>query len=163
MSQKTNAMRQLEQGGVSYSLRNYDLKKVEFSAVAVAQALNLSPEIVFKTLIARSQNGMLIMACLPGDAALNLKALARYAKQKKLNLVPPRELKKETGYVRGEVTPLGLKRRIQVFIDSSALEHTEISISAGQQGSILLLTPEDLCQSVGGQFAALCLNTKLTR
>src|SRR5450755_1618248 len=103
---KTNAVRLLDSLKVSYELREYEVDPEELAAESVAAKIGLPPEQVFKTLVARGDRNGVVMAVIPGDQELNLKALAAAAGERKIQLVPVKELQALTGYIRGGVTAL---------------------------------------------------------
>jgi len=85
-----------------------------------------------------------MVACVPGNSELNLKTLARISGNKKVQLIPTKEINKRTGYIRGSVSPLGLKYSYPLYIDRSALQHQFILISAGLRGLQIKINPQDL-------------------
>ena len=84
---------------------------------------------------------------MPGDCELDLKALARLAAKRRMELVPVAQLKQLTGYIRGGVTALASKRSYPVYLDDSALSHPVIAVSAGIRGTQILLAPQDYVRS----------------
>jgi len=85
-----------------------------------------------------------------------LREVEGLAGAKRAALVPLKEVQPLTGYIRGGVTALAAKRRFEVLLDESALEHTEIAVSAGQRGLQLVLDPRDYAQAVAAKLGALC-------
>jgi Cys-tRNA(Pro)/Cys-tRNA(Cys) deacylase len=167
--QKTNAARLLDQMGIHYELREYEVDPNDLAAETVAAKIGLPPEQVFKTLVARVERNQdegkgregksgaygIVMAVIPGDEELNLKALAAAAGEKKIELVPVKELQALTGYIRGGVTALAAKREYPVFVDETMELFDVISISAGLWGLQILLAPPDYLRAVKGRVAAL--------
>jgi Cys-tRNA(Pro)/Cys-tRNA(Cys) deacylase len=145
----------LDQLKISYELRSYQLSEDELDAISVARKINMPPEATFKTLVARGDKTGIIMACVPGNSELDLKKLAAVTGNKKVELVAVKEIQSLTGYIRGGVSPLGSKKKYPLFLDQSALEHELISVSAGQRGLQIILSPQDL-QSAG-QATIACL------
>ena len=141
---KTIAARMLDQLKIVYELRAYEVDESELDAVTVARKVNMPPEATFKTLVARGDRSGVVMACIPGDAELDLKKMAAVTGSKRLELVAVKEIQSLTGYIRGGVSPLGSKKRYPLFLDQSALKHEKISVSAGQRGLQMILAPEDL-------------------
>lgn len=88
------------------------------------------------------------MAVIPGDAELDLKLAAKLCGAKRAQLVPLKEVQPLTGYIRGGVTALAAKKRFAVLLDASALEHSEIAVSAGMRGLQLILKPADYQRAV---------------
>jgi Cys-tRNA(Pro)/Cys-tRNA(Cys) deacylase len=153
--QKTNAARLLDQMGVHYELREYEVDPDDLAAETVAAKIGLPPEQVFKTLVARGDRHGVSMAVIPGDQDLNLKALAAAAGERKIQLVPVKELPALTGYVRGGVTALAAKRDFPVFVDETIELFDSISISAGVRGLQILIAPADYLRATNGELAAL--------
>lgn len=150
---KTNAARILDGLGVAYELRSYEVDLEDLSAVTVAAKVGLPAEQVFKTLVARGDRNGVCLAVVPGDAHLDLKALARASGDRKTELVALKEVLPLTGYVRGGVTALACKKSYPVYLDETAILFEKIAVSAGARGLQLVLHPEDYARAVG---AALC-------
>ena len=156
---KTNAARLLDQLGIHYELRAYEVDPEDLAAETVAAKIGLPAEQVFKTLVARPSGGKdrsdIVMAVIPGDQELDLKALASAAGEKKIELVPVKELQALTGYIRGGVTALAAKREYPVFVDETIELFDVISISAGVRGLQILLAPADYLLATKGTIAML--------
>lgn len=141
---KTIAARILDQLNIPYELRDYEVNEHELDAVSVARKVNMSPEAVFKTLVARGDKTGVMMALVSADAELDLKKLANVTGNKKIEMVAVKELLGLTGYIRGGCSPLGAKKKYPVFIDETVILSDQVSISAGQRGLQLILAPNDL-------------------
>src|ERR1700686_4608796 len=154
-SPKTNAARLLDQMGIHYKLREYEGDPNDPAAETVAAKIGLPPEQVFKTLVARGDRNGVAMAVIPGDQELNLKALAAAAGERRIHLVPVKELQTLTGYIRGGVTALAAKRDFPVFVDETIELFDVVSISAGIRGLQILIAPDDYLRAIKGTIAAL--------
>jgi Cys-tRNA(Pro)/Cys-tRNA(Cys) deacylase len=152
---KTNATRFLDKLDIRYELRDYPVDPNDLSATKVAARIGLPPSQVFKTLVAKGDLHGILMAVIPGDRELDLKALARLSTNRSAELVPVNQLQQLTGYIRGGVTALACKKSYPVYLDESANHHTVISISAGVRGTQILLDPEDYIKSVNAVTGAL--------
>ena len=150
---KTNAARILDAAGVRYQLREYAVDEEHLAAPEVAKAIGMPPEQVFKTLVARGDRSGVVLAVIPGNAELNLKALAAASGNKKIDLVPVKEVLGLTGYVRGGVSPVGAKKEYPVYLDETAALWDVISVSAGARGCQMLLAPDDLVRITGATAA----------
>ena len=146
---KTNAARQLDQLGISYELREYEVEAEHLDAETVAAKVGLPPEQVFKTLVARGDRTGVMMAVIPANAELDPKALARLSGDRRVELVPLKEVQPLTGYVRGGVTALGLKRPLPVWAEETIEPFDVISVSAGVRGTQILLAPADYLRAAG--------------
>ena len=155
MAHKTNAVRLLDQLLISYELREYEVDPENLAAETVAAKIGLPPEEVFKTLVARGDRNGICMAVIPGDAELDLKALAAASENRKIQLVPVKELQGLTGYIRGGVTALAAKKDYPVYVDETVELYDKISISAGIRGMQILLAPEDYLKATKATLAAL--------
>jgi Cys-tRNA(Pro)/Cys-tRNA(Cys) deacylase len=138
---KTNAARLLDQLGVPYEVREYEVDPDDLSAESVASKIGLPPEQTFKTLVARGDRSGVCLAVIPGNCELDLKALAGATGDKKVEVVPLKEVQPLTGYVRGGVTALAAKKDYPVFVDETIELWDVISVSAGIRGEQLLLAP----------------------
>ncbi len=150
---KTNAARMLDTLGIPYDLNAYAVDPEDLSAVHSAECLGVDPSCVFKTLVTRGQVHGIALACLPGNAQLNLKKLAAAFGEKSIALVPLKEILPLTGYVRGGCSPVGTKKNYPVCIHTSARQFEKIYVSAGQRGLQFLIAPEDLARAVDAIFA----------
>jgi Cys-tRNA(Pro)/Cys-tRNA(Cys) deacylase len=152
---KTNACRALDALGVSYELRAYEFDESDLSAETVARKVGLPASQVFKTLCVRADDQSILLAVLPGDQVVDLKALARAAHKRAVEPVALKELMALTGYVRGGVTALACKKPYPVFVDESAQLFDVISVSAGQRGLQIFVHPERYLAAVAGEYAAI--------
>ena len=153
MTHKTNAVRLLDQLGVTYELREYEFDPDDLSAETVAAKVGMPPEQVFKTLVARGDRNGICMAVIPGDTEVNLKALASASSNRKIHLVQMKELLGLTGYVRGGVTALAGKKDYPVYVDETIELFDVVSISAGTRGLQILLAPSDYLRVTKGTVA----------
>jgi Cys-tRNA(Pro)/Cys-tRNA(Cys) deacylase len=153
--QKTNAVRLLDQLSILYTLREYEVDPEDLAAESVAAKIGLPPEQVFKTLVARGDRNGICMAVIPGDSELDLKALAAASGNRKIQLVPVKELQSLTGYIRGGVTALAGKKDYPVYVDETIELFDVISVSAGTRGLQILLAPADYLKATKAEVAAL--------
>lgn len=138
---KTNAARLLDSLGIPYRLLDYEVDPDDLTAESVAAKIGLPAEQVFKTLVARGDRTGVLLVVVPGDAELDLKALARLSGDRKVDTVPLKEVQPLTGYVRGGVTALAGKKDWPVFVDETIELFDEISVSAGVRGTQIVLAP----------------------
>ncbi|MBM7868357.1 Cys-tRNA(Pro) deacylase [Heliobacterium gestii] len=151
MAQKTNAARLLDQMKIAYELIEYDVDESDLSAVTVAAKSGLPIEQVYKTLVARGDKTGVLLACIPGDQELDLKALAVLSGNKKVDTVPLKEVQPLTGYIRGGVSPVGTKKKYPLFVDERIESVQRVSVSAGIRGCQMALSPADLLRATGGR------------
>ena len=157
MTVKTNAVRLLEGFGIKYESREYEVDPDDLSAEHVAGKIRLPPEQLFKTLVAMGDRHGFCMAVIPADTELDLKTLAAASGNRKIHLVPVKDLQKLTGYVRGGVTAIAAKKAFPVYVDNSIERFELISVSAGMRGLQILLAPADYLRIVNARVAAIAL------
>jgi Cys-tRNA(Pro)/Cys-tRNA(Cys) deacylase len=151
---KTNVMRILDNAGIAYTPKEYEADEGDHLGVKAAAALGMPCGRVFKTLVLKGAGGHFV-CCVPVDRELDLKKAALAAGEKKIEMLPVRDLQKVTGYVRGGCSPVGMKKKFPVFVDRSALSFDEIAVNAGGRGLQVLLAPEGLRAAASASFADL--------
>ena len=160
MPQKTNAVRLLDQMGINYELREYEIDLDDLTAESVAAKVGLPAEQVFKTLVARGDRNGICIAVIPGDTEVNLKALANASGDRKIHLVAMKELLSLTGYIRGGVTAFAGKKDYPVYVDETIELFDVMSVSAGTRGLQILLKPDDYLRVTKGTIAAIGENVR---
>lgn len=153
---KTNAMRVLDELGIRYETRQYQVDPEDLSAETVAAKIGLPPEQVFKTLLVKGDRNGFCFAVVPGDAELDLKALVKLSGDRKADLVPLKDLQPLTGYIRGGVTVLAAKKDFPVYLDETAQAFDVLSVSAGVRGTQILIAPDDYIRAVGATVGEIC-------
>jgi Cys-tRNA(Pro)/Cys-tRNA(Cys) deacylase len=154
-TKKTNAVRLLDRLHISYTLLSYEVDPDDLAAESTAQKLGLPPHQIFKTLVARGDRHGVCLAVIPGNAQLDLKALAQLSGNKKVDTVPLKEVQPLTGYIRGGVTALACKKDYPVYVDASIERLERVSVSAGLRGLMIQLAPTDYLQAVQGQVGTI--------
>ena len=152
---KTNAARILDGLKVGYRLIEYQVDENDLGAENVAAKVGMPPAQVFKTLVAKGDKSGVLLACIPGSAELDLRALAAVSGNKKVEMVLLKEVQPLTGYIRGGVSPVGTKKRYPTYFDATVLDWPEIALSAGARGCQMVLAPADALAAVGGKTGAI--------
>jgi Cys-tRNA(Pro)/Cys-tRNA(Cys) deacylase len=152
---KTNAARLLDSLSIPYRLVDYEVDPDDLRAESVAAKIGLPPEQVFKTLVARGDRTGVLLAVVPGDAELDLKAIARLSGDRKVDTVALKEVQPLTGYIRGGVTALAGKKDYPVFADETIELFDEISVSAGVRGTQIVLAPADYLRATRAAVGAI--------
>ncbi len=151
---KTNAMRQLDRAGIKYTAIEYQVDENDLSGIHIAEQTGLDPNIMFKTLVSKSENGPIVF-CIPVNAELDLKKCAVAAKSKRVELIAVKELLGLTGYIRGGCSPIGMKKKFPVIFDETVTLYDEVTVSAGVRGCQLMLNSKQLTEFVDAKFADL--------
>lgn len=153
--EKTNAIRILDQQKIAYETLTYIAEDGAVDGISVAAKIGENVEQVFKTLVATNAKGSYFVFVIPVACELDLKAAAKVAKEKKIEMIAVKDLLPLTGYIRGGCSPVGMKKLFPTFIEHTAKEYEQIIISAGKIGLQIKLAPEALSQITKGQFAQL--------
>lgn len=157
--QKTNAMRELDTKGVSYTVQTYDAHNEDTSTgvgVRIAQSLGNEVDASFKTLVTTHGGSSYVVCCIPVNAELDLKKAAKVSQEKSLSMVHVKDLEALTGYIRGGCSPIGMKKEFYTIIDETALLFDLITISGGKRGITLKLNPRDLQTHFQFHFEDIC-------
>ncbi len=152
---KTNAARLLSGMGISYELRDYEVDPDDLAAETVARKVGMPPEQVWKTLLVRGDKRGLLFAVVPGDAELDLKAMAKASGDKQVTMVPLKEVQPLTGYIRGGVTALAGKKDYPVIVDETIELFDVVSVSAGVRGTQIVIAPADYIRATKATVAAI--------
>ncbi|MFB5189115.1 Cys-tRNA(Pro) deacylase [Alicyclobacillus fastidiosus] len=155
MATKTTACRILENLRISYQLHEYEWDEQTLDAVTVAEKVGISPSQIFKTLVLRGDKTGVLMACIPGNTELDLKSTAAVSGNKKVEMVPVKDLQTLTGYIRGGVSPLGVRKKYPLYIDKSVQDLDPVSISAGRRGIQIFLNGMDLVRACEATLSAI--------
>lgn len=152
----TPAIQTLKKANVQFVVREYQHDpRVESYGLEAATALGVPPEQVFKTLIAKLDSRELVVAIVPVDKNLDLKALASAAGAKKADMADVTEAERTTGYVKGGISPLGQRKKLRTIVDASASTLERMLVSGGRRGLDIELRPADLLQTCNATTAAI--------
>ncbi|MEV7086542.1 Cys-tRNA(Pro) deacylase [Streptomyces sp. NPDC093085] len=145
----------LTAAGTPYTVHAYEHDPASASyGEEAAQALGVSPDRVFKTLVA-DVDGELTVAVVPVAGSLDLKALAAAVGGKRATMADPAAAERTTGYVRGGISPLGQRKRLRTVLDASAEAHPTICVSAGRRGLEVEVAPADLASLTAAILAPI--------
>ena len=153
--EKTNVMRLLDQKKVAYVPHQYDVSDGALDGVTAARRLGVAPETCFKTLVTVGTSKKNHVFVIPVEKELDLKAAAKAAGEKSIEMIKQAQLLPLTGYVHGGCSPIGMKKRFPTVIDASAEGLAEMTVSAGKVGRQVTLSPQDLAAFGGAEFAAV--------
>lgn len=150
----TNAMRILQAAKIPFEAVEYEAEEVgENFGSYIAELTGIPHEQSFKTLVARGNEIMTV--CVPVDSEVDLKKLAKASGSKKAELIHVKELLGLTGYIRGGVSPIGMKKKYPTYIDESCMKFEKIAVSGGVCGVTLLMSPEDLVRVTDAQVCSI--------
>ena len=153
--EKTNAARLLNKAGVPYKLIPYEFDENDLAAQHVADSLGQDIARVFKTLVLHGDRTGHVVCVVPGNAEVDLKALAKASGNKKVEMIPMKDLLSVTGYIRGGCSPVGMKKRFPTYFHTTALDFETIYVSAGVRGLQIEIAPADLIGFVGATVASV--------
>ena len=152
---KTNATRLLEAAGIHFNTQEYEVDENDLSGMHVAEQLGIPPEQIFKTLVLKGEKKGFFVCCIPVCDELDLKKTAKAFGDKKCDLIPMKDLKDLTGYIRGGCTPIGMKKKFPTIFDETVVLFDTIYLSAGMRGMQLIVDPNQLLPFVDATTADL--------
>ena len=152
---KTNAARLLDAAQIAYELIPYEVDETDLGAQHIADQLGENIDQVFKTLILQGERTGHLVCVIPGAEEVDLKKAARVSGNKKVDLIPMKELLPTTGYIRGGCSPVGMKKPFPTFIDESCILYDYIYVSAGVRGLQFKIDPQALADFVEAQLVDL--------
>lgn len=149
---KTNAERLLEAAKIAFEAIEYRVDEKDLSGEHIAREIGIEPEKVFKTLVLKGDKKGYAVCCIPSNSELDLKKTAIAAGEKKIEMIPEKQLLPTTGYIRGGCSPVGMKKKFPTYFDLTAELFDEIYVSAGVRGICLKIRPEELMEYVDGEL-----------
>ena len=152
---KTNVMRMLDSANITYSTLEYEVDEEDLSGIHVAEQLGQPVEQVFKTLVLQGDKRGYLVCCIPVAEELDLKKVARAVGDKKVEMIPMKELLGITGYIRGGCSPIGMKKAFPTLIDETCILFDQIAFSAGIRGKQIIMEPQQLVDFVNAEIADL--------
>ena len=156
-TEKTNAARLLDKAGIAYNLIPYEFDENDLAAQHVADSLGQDIATVFKTLILHGDRTGYIVCVIPGNMEVDLKALAKVSGNKKVEMIPMKDLLQVTGYIRGGCSPIGMKKRFPTYFHSTATDHSKIYVSAGVRGLQIEIAPQELVSFTQATIAEVAI------
>lgn len=151
--EKTNVARLLDKAKIMYDLIPYEFDENDLAAWHVAESLGQDIAKVFKTLVLHGDKTGYIVCVIPGDREVDLKALAKVSGNKKVEMIPMKDLLQITGYIRGGCSPIGMKKHFPTYFHSTAVDHDVIYVSAGVRGLQIEIVPQELINFVQAEVA----------
>ncbi|GDX45567.1 putative Cys-tRNA(Pro)/Cys-tRNA(Cys) deacylase EbsC [Bacteroidota bacterium] len=152
---KTNAVRLLDVNKIPYEMVNYKICKDNYDAEQIALDNNIPQHLLYKTLICIGLDKEIIVAVLPANEQLSIKKLEKVAGIKQINLLPTEELMVKIGYIRGGCSPIAMKKKFPVYIQSSTDTNIIVWINAGKKGILLKMLLRDIILITDGQLAEI--------
>lgn len=152
---KTNALRLLDANKVSYKVHPYQVPGGFLDGMSIAMQLEMEPGSVYKTLVLQGSSKEHYVCVIPVDCELNLKKAARHFGEKKIDMLPVKNLIPLTGYVKGGCSPLGMKKLFRTAIARQAEGKQEITFNAGKVGLLVTMPLAALMEITGAAFGDL--------
>ena len=152
---KTNAMRRLDSAKVPYEIMTYTVDENDLSGTHIADQIGIPYEQCFKTLVAVGDKTGPLVFCIPCDKEIDLKLAASITGNKRIEMIHVKDLLALTGYIRGGVSPIGMKKKFPTYIDETAILFDRITVSSGMRGAQLLLSVEALLPFIEAKAVAL--------
>lgn len=148
MSKKTNAMRSLDQNKLSYDILTYEANDGEIDGLSVAKKVDRPKELVFKTLVIQGHSKSYYVAVIPVDEHLNIKKISKVLNEKKVEMIPVKDIQKITGYIRGGCSPIGMKKSFPTVVDEKICELDKVVFSAGKIGMQIEMSANEFIEHI---------------
>ncbi len=152
---KTNAIRILDQQKIEYELVPYAYDETNLQVEQIASNLGIDLHLIYKSLMLKGNKTGLICALIPGNKNLSFKSLANASYNKKVTMLPVKEIESFTGYIRGGCSPIGIKKPAIIYLDSYAEKLNHLYINAGKRGLLIKIKVTDLIQVTQASLANL--------
>jgi Cys-tRNA(Pro)/Cys-tRNA(Cys) deacylase len=152
---KTNAMRRLDSAKIKYEIKTYIVDENDLSGIHIADQIGIPYDQCFKTLVANGDKTGPVVFCIPCHKEIDLKRAASVTGNKKIEMIHVKDLLQLTGYIRGGVSPIGMKKKFPTYIDETCLSFERITVSSGTKGAQLLLSVAELLPFVDAKTASL--------
>ena len=156
---KTNAMRMLTAAGIAFEVLEYEVDESDLSGMHISEQLGFPPERMFKTLVARGDKTGPLVLCIPTCREIDLRRTAALTGNKRIEMIHVKDLLALTGYIRGGVSPIGMKKKFPTWFDESALNFETITVSSGTRGAQLLLDRASLLRFTQAKTADLTVKS----
>jgi len=161
MGKKTNAIRMLEAAQVDFEVCKYEIEEGSRLAERAAAELGVEPERIFKTLAVRGDRSGPLLAMVPAGTEIDLKRIAAVSGNRRVEMVPQKQVRELTGYPRGAVTPLGLRRTMPIYIDETVELWPRVGLSGGAPGLEIIMAPSDLIHLTAAKAADIARSAEM--
>ena len=158
---KTNAMRRLDSAKIRYEIKTYLVDENDLSGIHIADQINIPYAQCFKTLVATGDKTGPLVFCIPAHEEIDLRRAASITGNKKIEMIHVKDLLALTGYIRGGVSPIGMKKKFPTYFDASCLSFDHITVSSGARGAQLWLSVNELLHFLDAKTADLTVKTNL--
>lgn len=156
---KTNAIRLLQQQKIEFDTIEYTYNTDNLSVEQIAVDNQLNIQQVYKTLVVKGSQTGVIVAVIAGNKNLSIKKLSKLSGNKKMALVPVKEIQELTGYIRGGCSPIGMKKVFPVYFDQNGQKLDKIYVNAGIRGLLFGCAPQDLLNISNARWADISSDT----
>lgn len=152
---KTNALRILDRQKIEYEVHTYEWDEDKAGGLGVIEKMPELSQRIFKTIVLLGKSRELYVCVIQAEDHLDLKKVAKISGEKSIDLLPLSELEKNTGYIRGGCSPVGMKRKYRTFFDAKVKGFEKIIVSAGKRGLQMEVSADEIVKAVDGEIAEL--------
>lgn len=155
----TNAMRMLSAAKIAFDAVEYEAEEVSKDfGMLISELTGIEPEKSFKTLVGKGDKTGYLVAVISVKDELDLKKLAKASGNKSVELVAVKDLLSITGYIRGGVSPIGMKKKFPTYISAECGSFDTVAVSGGVCGITLKLSPQDLVKITDGVLCPITVS-----
>mgnify|MGYP000671854083 CR=1 FL=1 len=153
----TPGINAVKRAKVAHSIHEYQHDSTSVSyGIEAAEKLGVEPNRVFKTLVIKLDDKEFAVAVIPVALKVSMKKFAKTTGAKKAAMAESADVERVTGYVLGGVSPLGQKKSLKVWLDTSANNLNSLFVSAGRRGLEIELSPTSLAKLTNAAFVDIC-------
>ena len=120
------------------------------TAQDAATALNCKVGAIVKSLLFKTENTF-ILCLVAGDKRCSLNKLKKIKDKKDISMASPEEVKTQTGYTIGGVSPVGHLEEIEIIIDNSLERFNELFAAAGHPNCVFKTNYNDIQKITNGK------------
>ena len=134
---------------------NSEIKVIELEQTArtandAANSLNTEVGSIVKSLLFRNE-GNFLLCLVSGDKRCSLNKLKKIFNSKDLSMASPDEVKDQTGYTIGGVSPVGHKNKLEILVDESLSRFKNLYAAAGHPNCIFKINFDELLNLTNGK------------
>ncbi|MQS96521.1 aminoacyl-tRNA deacylase [Companilactobacillus halodurans] len=152
--QKTLVEKILDKEKIAYQPMTFETEKDGDTQEIATDKTSRDGYKIYKTLVLTGNKTGPLVGMLPLDKHLSYKKLAKISVNKKVGMIPLKDLVKTSGFEHGANSPVGIRslHNYPIYFSKEADEAEKIIVSAGKIGQSLLVEPHDLAKSVDAKF-----------
>ena len=120
------------------------------TAKDAAMSLSCNVGAIVKSLLFKTENSF-TLCLVAGDKKCSLNKLKKIKNKKDILMASPEDVKTQTGYTIGGVSPIGHLKKIEIIIDNSLERFNELFAAAGHPNCVFKINFRDIQKITNGK------------